>query len=113
MVLARLASLTRRSRVSQDSRAERGTRWAHPSRRRPPRLDRRRHELRAHPQPGATAHAPSVIVRGIDGIDPPVLERMVAAYHPSQQNTQTGRVTPAMYRRVLREVRRALGPASR
>ena len=31
-----------------------------------------------------------------------------AAYHPSQQNTQTGRVTPAMYRRVLRDIRRFL-----
>ena len=34
--------------------------------------------------------------------------RLFAAYHPSQQNTQTGRVTPAMYRRVLREIRRFL-----
>jgi uracil-DNA glycosylase family 4 len=29
-------------------------------------------------------------------------------YHPSQQNTQTGRVTPAMYAQVLRRVRRFL-----
>jgi uracil-DNA glycosylase len=34
--------------------------------------------------------------------------RLFAAYHPSQQNTQTGRVTPAMYRQVLREIRRFL-----
>ena len=34
--------------------------------------------------------------------------RLFAVYHPSQQNTQTGRVTPAMYRRVLREIRRYL-----
>jgi uracil-DNA glycosylase len=34
--------------------------------------------------------------------------RLFAAYHPSQQNTQTGRVTAAMYRRVLREIRRFL-----
>ncbi len=33
---------------------------------------------------------------------------LFAAYHPSQQNTQTGRVTPAMYRRVLRKIRRFL-----
>src|SRR5580658_1036557 len=29
-------------------------------------------------------------------------------YHPSQQNTQTGRVTPAMYAQVLRRIRRFL-----
>jgi len=34
--------------------------------------------------------------------------RLFAAYHPSQQNTQTGRVTAAMYRRVLNEIRRYL-----
>jgi uracil-DNA glycosylase len=36
--------------------------------------------------------------------------RLFAAYHPSQQNTQTGRVTAAMYRRVLRDIRRLLRP---
>jgi len=35
--------------------------------------------------------------------------RIFAAYHPSQQNTQTGRVTAAMYRRVLRKIRGFLG----
>ena len=34
--------------------------------------------------------------------------RMFGVYHPSQQNTQTGRVTPAMYAAVLRRVRRFL-----
>jgi uracil-DNA glycosylase len=29
-------------------------------------------------------------------------------YHPSQQNTQTGRVTPAMYAQVLRRIQRFL-----
>ena len=34
--------------------------------------------------------------------------RLFGVYHPSQQNTQTGRVTPAMYQQVLRRVRRFL-----
>jgi uracil-DNA glycosylase len=38
--------------------------------------------------------------------------RLFAAYHPSQQNTQTGRVTPAMYRRVLRDIRQVLRAAA-
>ena len=35
--------------------------------------------------------------------------RLFGVYHPSQQNTQTGRVTPAMYAQVLRRIRRFLG----
>jgi uracil-DNA glycosylase family 4 len=31
--------------------------------------------------------------------------RLFGVYHPSQQNTQTGRVTPAMYAVVLRRIR--------
>jgi len=31
--------------------------------------------------------------------------RLFASYHPSQQNTQTGRLTPAMFTRVLRKIR--------
>jgi uracil-DNA glycosylase family 4 len=34
--------------------------------------------------------------------------RLFGVYHPSQQNTQTGLVTPAMYAKVLRSVRRFL-----
>lgn len=34
--------------------------------------------------------------------------RLFGVYHPSQQNTQTGKVTPAMYARVLRRIRRYL-----
>jgi uracil-DNA glycosylase family 4 len=34
--------------------------------------------------------------------------RLFGVYHPSQQNTQTGRVTPPMYRRVLRRIRQFL-----
>jgi uracil-DNA glycosylase family 4 len=39
---------------------------------------------------------------------PPPQPRLFGVYHPSQQNTQTGRVTPAMYARVLRRIRRFL-----
>ena len=35
----------------------------------------------------------------------PGTPRLFGVYHPSQQNTQTGRVTPAMYAAVLRRIR--------
>ena len=37
------------------------------------------------------------------------LPRIFAAYHPSQQNTQTGRLTPAMFASVLKKIRKFLG----
>jgi uracil-DNA glycosylase family 4 len=36
------------------------------------------------------------------------LPRLFASYHPSQQNTQTGKLTSAMFFRVLRQIRRCL-----
>ena len=39
---------------------------------------------------------------------PSGLPRLFAAYHPSQQNTQTGRLTPAMFAAVLRQIRKFL-----
>jgi uracil-DNA glycosylase family 4 len=36
------------------------------------------------------------------------LPRLFASYHPSQQNTQTGRLTPEMFRKVLTDIRRFL-----
>jgi uracil-DNA glycosylase len=39
----------------------------------------------------------------------PGTPRLFGIYHPSQQNTQTGRVTPAMYASVLRRIRHFLG----
>jgi uracil-DNA glycosylase family 4 len=36
------------------------------------------------------------------------LPRVFAAYHPSQQNTQTGRLTPAMFAQVLKKIRKFL-----
>jgi uracil-DNA glycosylase len=41
------------------------------------------------------------------------LPRLFVAYHPSQQNTFTGKLTEAMMARVLRDIRRFLesGPS--
>ncbi len=39
---------------------------------------------------------------------PTGLPRLFASYHPSQQNTQTGKLTPAMMRTVLEDIRRFL-----
>ena len=36
------------------------------------------------------------------------LPRLFSAYHPSQQNTQTGRLTPVMFADVLRKIRKFL-----
>ncbi len=36
------------------------------------------------------------------------LPHLFAAYHPSQQNTQTGRLTPAMFASVLKKIRKFL-----
>src|ERR1700730_4750007 len=40
---------------------------------------------------------------------PPPVPRLFGVYHPSQQNTQTGKVTPLMYAEVLRRIRKFLG----
>ena len=45
---------------------------------------------------------------GAEGEVAPGTPRLFGIYHPSQQNTQTGRVTPAMYAAVLRRIRRFL-----
>ena len=45
---------------------------------------------------------------GATYILPAGLPRLFAAYHPSQQNTQTGRLTPAMFAAVLRQIRKFL-----
>ena len=45
---------------------------------------------------------------GASFVLPAGLPRLFAAYHPSQQNTQTGRLTSAMFARVLRQIRRFL-----
>ncbi len=40
---------------------------------------------------------------------PAGLPRLFCCYHPSQQNTQTGRLTPAMFQQVLRDINDFLG----
>jgi uracil-DNA glycosylase len=47
---------------------------------------------------------------GAEAEFPEVGLRLFGVYHPSQQNTQTGRVTSAMYAQVLRRIRRFLDP---
>ena len=44
---------------------------------------------------------------------PGSLPRLFASYHPSQQNTQTGRLTPKMFRQVLDDIREFLAGRSR
>jgi uracil-DNA glycosylase family 4 len=39
---------------------------------------------------------------------PQNLPRLFCSYHPSQQNTQTGRLTPGMFKQVLGEIREFL-----
>ena len=39
---------------------------------------------------------------------PEGLPRLFCSYHPSQQNTQTGRLTEAMFTKVLRDIRKFL-----
>jgi uracil-DNA glycosylase family 4 len=39
---------------------------------------------------------------------PEDLPQLFGSYHPSQQNTQTGRLTPAMFTSVLKKIRRVL-----
>ena len=41
------------------------------------------------------------------------LPRLFASYHPSQQNTQTGRLTPEMFRQVLDNIREFLAGRTR
>lgn len=45
---------------------------------------------------------------GASFVLPDGLPRLFLSYHPSQQNTQTGKLTPAMMRQVLRDIRRYL-----
>ena len=55
-----------------------------------------------------TSRALYTFAHGAEAELAPGAPRLFGVYHPSQQNTQTGRVTPAMYARVLRRIRRCL-----
>ena len=52
--------------------------------------------------------APFRFAHGAEAELPGEGARLFGVYHPSQQNTQTGRVTPAMYAQVLRRIARFL-----
>jgi uracil-DNA glycosylase len=52
--------------------------------------------------------APYAFSHGAEFKLPGDLPHLFASYHPSQQNTQTGRLTPAMFDAVLRHIRLVL-----
>jgi uracil-DNA glycosylase len=52
------------------------------------------------------SRAAYVFAHGAEAKLPRPCPRLFGVYHPSQQNTQTGRVTQAMYAQVLRRIRR-------
>jgi len=54
------------------------------------------------------SRAPYKFSHGAEADVAPGAPRLFGVYHPSQQNTQTGRVTSAMYATVLRRIRRFL-----
>ena len=50
-----------------------------------------------------------VFSHGASFVLPSGLPRLFCSYHPSQQNTQTGRLTPEMFQQVLNDIRKFLG----
>jgi uracil-DNA glycosylase len=54
------------------------------------------------------SRAPYKFAHGAESEIAPGTPRLFGVYHPSQQNTQTGRVTPTMYGKVLARIRRFL-----
>src|SRR5712692_3572165 len=54
------------------------------------------------------SRAAYVFAHGAEAKLPLPFPRLFGVYHPSQQNTQTGRVTPAMYAQALKHIRQFL-----
>ena len=50
-----------------------------------------------------------IFSHGASSALPPGLPRLFCSYHPSQQNTQTGRLTPEMFQQVLHDICDFLG----
>jgi uracil-DNA glycosylase family 4 len=55
-----------------------------------------------------TSRSAYIFSHGAEFKLPGDLPHLFASYHPSQQNTQTGRLTPAMFESVLRRIRRVV-----
>lgn len=55
------------------------------------------------------SRTPYVFAHGAEAKLPGDTPLLIGVYHPSQQNTQTGRVTPAMYAKTLNHIRKILG----
>jgi len=53
---------------------------------------------------GASFTLPAVFPHWANLQPPADLPRLFCSYHPSQQNTQTGRLTPEMFQQVLRDI---------
>jgi len=58
------------------------------------------------------SRAPYEFAHGAESKLPGDLPHLFASYHPSQQNTQTGRLTPAMFEAVLLRIRGVLNAES-
>jgi len=63
-----------------------------------------------HAPPSPSREEPTVCKPLTVGTPLPAgLPRLFCSYHPSQQNTQTGRLTPEMFQQVLRDISEFLG----
>ena len=58
--------------------------------------------------PYVFGHGATYFFAAVQPGTPPPLPTLLASYHPSRQNTQTGRLTPVMFRQVFRAARRIL-----